>query len=470
MTAGMRRHRTRRAFCAVVASSLIGTLAACGSPSDAGDDDGPLVVWTLENLPERLLATRAVIERFTAETGIDVRLVAVDEQQVPALIQSAVLSGEMPDVIGALPLSYVRQLDSLNLLDTETAGAVMDRLGPETFDESAIQLTTEGDRHLSVPSDAWSQILVYRKDLFEQAGLEPPTTFDAIAEAARTLDGEGRFGMTLATDPADVFTSQTFEALALGNGCELVDDDGAVTLDSPECAETWDLYGELATERSPRGTQTVDSTRATYFSGDAAMVLWSTFILDELAGLRNDALPTCDECADDPEWLARNSGIVTSISGPGNADGATFGEIVSWAVLRDADAEASEQLVEFMLSDGYLDWLAMAPEGKFPVRRGDAEEPERFTQEWARLEAGVDTKRPLSDIYDARTIEALTAVGSEIDRWAIPQGHGSLIGPVGAQLPIPRAVSELAAGGLTTRDAEEQAQRDVTTISEVLDR
>ena len=37
------------------------------------------------------------------------------------------------------------------------------------------------------------------------------------------------------------------------------------------------------------GNQDADTTRATYFAGDAAMVIWSSFLLDELAGLRNDA-------------------------------------------------------------------------------------------------------------------------------------------------------------------------------------
>ena len=40
------------------------------------------------------------------------------------------------------------------------------------------------------------------------------------------------------------------------------------------------------------------------------MLIWSPFILDELAGLRNDALPTCAECGDNPRFLVENSGFV----------------------------------------------------------------------------------------------------------------------------------------------------------------
>ena len=59
------------------------------------------------------------------------------------------------------------------------------------------------------------------------------------------------------------------------------------------------------------GNQDADTTRATYFAGDAAMVIWSSFLLDELAGLRSDALPTCAQCKKDPMWLAQNTGILT---------------------------------------------------------------------------------------------------------------------------------------------------------------
>ena len=68
----------------------------------------------------------------------------------------------------------------------------------------------------------------------------------------------------------------------------------------------------------------------TYFAGDAAMMIWSSFLLDELAGLRKDALPTCPQCDKDPTWLAKNTGIVTALQGPSGTEPAAYGEIVSW--------------------------------------------------------------------------------------------------------------------------------------------
>jgi hypothetical protein len=50
------------------------------------------------------------------------------------------------------------------------------------------------------------------------------------------------------------------------------------------------------------------------FAGKAAMIIWSPFILDELAGLRDSAPPTI---TDDPtsKELASKTGIVTTLKG-----------------------------------------------------------------------------------------------------------------------------------------------------------
>jgi ABC-type Fe3+ transport system substrate-binding protein len=49
-------------------------------------------------------------------------------------------------------------------------------------------------------------------------------------------------------------------------------------------------------------------------------------------------------------------------------------------ITADADTEAAQAFVEYSMSDGYTATLAIAPEGKFPVRRGDGENPTAFTR------------------------------------------------------------------------------------------
>jgi multiple sugar transport system substrate-binding protein len=454
--------RTRPALLAgTLASALV--LAACGSDGDGdggGGDGGAtaggsITVWTMESLPDRFAAQQQMAADFTEATGVEVELVGIEEAQAPQLIQSNALSGDLPDVMASFPLALVHQMGGLDMVDTETTQAVIETLGEDTFDPAALELTSDGENQLSVPSDGWSQILVYRTDLFDEAGLEPPTTYEALETAAKTLTTGDQFGITIATDASDVFTQQSFEALALGNGCQLVEGD-EITIDSPACQETFRLYQALGSEYSPSGTQSVDSTRASYFAGQSAMVMWSTYILDELAGLRDDALPTCEECADDDAWLAENSGVVTTITGPDGESAGSYGEIASFVAINGDNAAGAQAFIEYMMSDAYVDWLAMAPEGKTPMRTGDGENATAFSDAWGDLEAGVDRRAPLGEFYDEEVMGVLTSVGQTIDRWALKEGQGELLGSFTAELPLATAVADMTGGGLSPEEAAGQ--------------
>lgn len=454
-----------RSLALAVSAALV--LTACGG-DDSGGEPGPLLVWSVEDTADRVEAQKALLAKFTEETGIETELVPVAEAQLTTVLSSAAASGELPDVIGALSLPIVNQLRTDELLDTDAAAEVVETLGSDTFAEQALRLTRDGDTQLAVPSDGWAQLLYYRKDLFDQAGLEPPTSYETIQAAAERLNQGGVAGITASTTPADPFTHQTFEHLAVANGCQLVDDDGNPTLDSDECVEAFQFYGDLIREHSVAGNQDVDTTRATYFSGKAAMVIWSSFLLDELAGLRDDALPTCPECKQDKAFLAKNTGVVAGLTGPDGSEPTAFGEVVSFAILQEAATDDAKQLVEYLMSDGYADWLAVAPEGKVPVRTGTADEPETYLEQWRDLDAGVDTKAPLAQFYDEETLKAVEESPETFSRWGFTQGQGELAGAVTGQLVVPKALAELINGGADAQEAANKANEQTATIAEEL--
>jgi multiple sugar transport system substrate-binding protein len=422
-------------------------LSGCSAGGEDDGDDKSLTFWLQEDLPDRVAATEDIVADFEEQSGIDVEVVSVAEDQFAQLITSSAAAGDLPDVIGGISLPQVRTLSASELIDTDAVGAVVDSLDASTFSEKALELTADGDAQLAVPSESWLQMLFYRTDLFDAAGLEAPDTYDKLLTAAKELNSSDVAGFVGATAPGDAFTEQTFEQIALGNDCQLVNDNGDIELDSAQCEDAFGFYGDLTSDYSVPGAQDVDTTRATYFAGDAAMFVWSSFVLDELAGLRDDAKPTCPECADDPGFLAENTGVVTSIAGPDGSGPAQFGEITSWTVTADANAEAAQKFIEYMMSDGYEDWIAIAPEGKVPVRAGTADDPTAFSALWATLPAGVDTKAPLSDFYTPEVLEAVANGPENIARWAIPQGQGDLLGALQGEQPVAQAVSEVSQGG-----------------------
>lgn len=452
---------------AAVAAVVLLMTAACGG-SGPERDGNAITVWTLENLPERLAAQQAIAAEFSRVTGVAVEVVGIDEGQFNQLVMSAAASGKLPDVVGALSLAGVRSLAANELLDTEVPGAVVANLGTSTFSERALTLTRDGTTQLAVPSDAFAQLLLYRRDLFAAAGLPEPRNYADITAAARALHTGGVAGFVGSTTPGDSFTQQTFEHLALANGCELVIAGGEIGLDSPSCVTSFAFYDNLIRNYSVAGAQDSDTTRATYFAGKAAMMIWSSFILDELAGLRADAAPSCPRCVADPRFLVDNTGIVTAISGPEGTTPAQFGEVVSWAVLADASTEPARRFVEYMMSDGYLDWLSFAPEGKFPTRSGTQASPREYADAWRSLPAGVDTKAPLTDFYPPDELDALATSVDRFSRWGITRGQAGLIGAIAGELPVPQAISAMTGGEVEPSEAAEQAADAVSEIQDSL--
>ena len=433
--------------CALV---LAGVVAGCGGSDDAGGGGGSgsgetLTVWNNESLPDRMKATQAILDDFTKQTSIKTKLVGVPEDQLATLMTNAAAADKLPDVVLATPLDQSVQYAAEEIFDSEAAQAVVDKLGPDTFSKKALDLVSVDGKATGVPSDGWGQLLLYRSDLFKKAGLSAPKSLDDVMAAAEKLNRDGMAGITLATKAGDGFTAETFEHVALAKGCQMVDDGGKVTFDSPECTDALKWYGDIAKNYSVQGAQDVDSTRGTYFAGRAAMMFWSPFLLDGMAGLRNDTKPSCKECKKDPAFLAKNSGLVGPLTG---ADGAPsqFGVVSTFNITVDAPTEDAQKLVEFMTGDGYVRWLGLSPQGKYPVRAGDDGDPQKFTTAWAGLESGVDRKAPLTKFYSEDSIKSLGEGVQNFQRWGFTQGQGALIGALRGEQPVANAVADVVGG------------------------
>ena len=110
----------------LLALALLGLLlavAGCGGGGDDGGDGGDqsITFWSAEDVAERVKATQDIAAAFQQKTGIEVKVVAIAEDQLATQIQSASAGGTLPDVMGALSLGLVHNLATDDLADTDAA-------------------------------------------------------------------------------------------------------------------------------------------------------------------------------------------------------------------------------------------------------------------------------------------------------------------------------------------------------------
>lgn len=400
--------------------------------------------WTTEEQPERLAKQEAMAADFEKETGIAVEVIPVTESDLGTRATAAFAAGDLPDVIYH-PLQYALPWADAGILDTDAATEVIEDLGLASFAPGPLAMAAVEDGSASVPVDGWTQMVVYRKDLFDSMGLEAPTTYANVLAAIEKLHNPpSMYGFVAATKVDENFMSQVLEHVFLANGVSPVGADGFQALDEKATIEVLDFYKAIA-KASPPGELYWKQSRELYFSGQAAMIIWSPFILDELAGLRDSAPPTINEDPTSGE-LASKTGIVTTFAGPSNPEGAAWGDVRYFGITNDADTDDAMAFVKYSMDQGYTQTLSIAPEGKFPVRRGNGDSSTAYVDAWSKLPVGVDRKAPLSDLYEASMIDEIVGGLDVAKRWGVSEGQLALASKMINAQTVNRVVREYIDG------------------------
>ena len=380
-----------------------------------------ITMWTMEEQPERMAVQQKIADAFKEKTGHEVKIVPVTEKDIATRTTAAFGAGDLPDVLNHT-VQHLLPFASAGILDAGAATEVIEKLGADSFAQGPLNMAKSDGQIVSVPTDGWTQLVVYRSDLFEKAGLQPPKSFaDIEAALAKLHNPPEMYGFVAATKIDETYMMQLLEHISLAAGYSPVNADGSINEDTEKLKTVLEFYKKIA-DASPEGDLFWKQSRELYLDGKAAMIIWSPSLLDELGGLRDSAPVTIN---DDPtsKELAKNTGFVTVFSGPGNEEGAAYADVRYLGITNDANTEVAQEFVEFVLSNGYGEWLSMAPEGKFPVRRGEKAGDTSYETTWASLPVGVDRKAPLSDIYPKQVIDDIVAGLSVGDRWGVADGQ-----------------------------------------------
>lgn len=192
------------------------------------------------------------------EHQANLQIVPVDELVQRYAIASA--GGSAPDAL-SLDLIYTPAFAEAGQLRDMTDFAqslpYFDQLSP-----AHLSVGTVNDRIYGMPFSGDASFLLWNKDLYEQAGLDPedgPETWDEIKQHAQAISalGDETYGFYFSGNcgGCNIFT---FAPLIWATGGDILADNGRVaTLTSPEAVAAINFYREMAVEGLvPAGSQT----------------------------------------------------------------------------------------------------------------------------------------------------------------------------------------------------------------------
>lgn len=197
-------------------------------------------------------ALRVLAPRFTEETGI---VIILDELGYTDLYQKLtadfvgktaqydlmtvdiVWSGEYAANLYTLPLDDFMARDKAELN--------LDDIMPVAWTLGEYQ-----GKHWAYPMAGYANVLNYRKDILEAAGIKPPTTQEELLAAAKELTKGDLYGIALLGAKGSA-VAQDYMAFVQQHGGSILDANGKVALNTPDNVAVLEYFGELFSYAPP---------------------------------------------------------------------------------------------------------------------------------------------------------------------------------------------------------------------------
>ncbi|WP_435746171.1 ABC transporter substrate-binding protein [Microbacterium sp. PMB16] len=280
------KHRTVFRISALAAAGVLaaGTLVACAG--DSGGEESDVIRVTLANHVWTDIIKDKIPE-FEKETGLTVELTQLGEDQLSDQYNVKLNAGtDEIDVMMYRPLQegklFAQNGYLADLTDRVEENADWDW---SDFQAGPVEATTYEESVVGVPLITESQVLYYRTDLLEAAGLEVPETLDDLAEAAETISASnpGVAGFVARTGRSAAVTQ--FSSFLFSFGGDFQDGEKAA-VDSPEAIEAYEYYGGLLHDFGPENVSTDMSwpeAAAIFAQGQAAFYSDASSLYQNLA-------------------------------------------------------------------------------------------------------------------------------------------------------------------------------------------
>ena len=308
----MKKQFGTRVIVSIVAGATLLSLSACSAGS-TDSSDGKVTI-SVSNLPgsDAPEARKIFLDRVSAFEAENPNIDVEPSETIWAAdtFQAMLAGGTMPTVMG-VPFTEMSGLIERGQVADITDDIDQDSvLGDLNENVKAVAQNADGDV-FGVPVAAYSMSLIYNRDLFTAAGLDPdapPTDWDGVRAAAKAIDdktdAQGFQTMTKDSTGGWILAAQSYSR---GSELETLDGDTVkATVDNDATKDALEFYRSLRWDDNTMGSNFLlnwGDVNNSFAAGGVGMYVQGADVWDELVtnlGMSADAvgiapLPQSDE-------------------------------------------------------------------------------------------------------------------------------------------------------------------------------
>lgn len=394
------RPARRRAAITAAALTASALLVSCGSAAPEQNDSGPLsgdvVFWhSFTQGPRAEYMARMADEFEAANPDVSITIETFSWGEFQTKWTTGLAAGQVPDLSTALPNQVVEMINVGALAPLDD---VIDGVGRDRFAEAALREGAKDGVSYSAPIYSHAQVMWYRTDLLEAAGLDVPETWDDLAAAAVALtEGSDQFGLSVPMGTNDLMGARFLNFYLQSAGESLLDDDGRANLTSDAALDGIQYWVDMYAQTSPEGSvnYNVLDQATLFYQGKTAFDFNSGFHISGVVGTSpqlEDAIaaaPLPRLKAGDPVYGGETSNIAT----------------VVWE--KSPNQRAAKAFLEFLFQDeDYIQFLHAVPGGMLPSLSDIAENAAYLDNE--TLQRHADSVQVITD-----AVPMSTAIGMD---------------------------------------------------------
>lgn len=216
------------------------------------DSSTPKIIpfFTTESDPDQLAVLQSLITEYQSlNPGIEVDIVIASPASRGTRLLTSLASGADLGIFEIEPALMSQWTNAGYLLPLD---GVVTAIGADDFVEGS--LFRQNETTYAVPYAVSVYGLWVRKDLFEQAGLPLPTTYDQVLTSAKVLTNNQTYGIALPAGQ-NIATVNYFSTFLWQNGGDYFTCDGGVAFGEPQSLEAVRRWQAL-TQYAPPGFTT----------------------------------------------------------------------------------------------------------------------------------------------------------------------------------------------------------------------